>query len=215
VRLLAATGNSQLAFLERLSLEKDINWTRVELFHLDEYVGIGQDHPASFARYIRQRVIEPLGIRRFHLIDGLAEPSEVVQTLTREIRRAPIDIAFAGIGENGHLAFNDPPADFETQEAYAVVKLDRKCREQQVGEGWFPSIDAVPSTAISITVPQLMQAHQIVCVVPDERKAKAVRDVLERPVSPAVPASILQRHPHATVFLDSASSSLLKKENAS
>ena len=210
VRLLAATGASQMVFLSRLVSESGIDWDRVELFHLDEYVGFGEDHPASFARYIRERIIQPAGIQKFHLLDGAADPESVVREMSEEITRAPIHLAFAGIGENGHLAFNDPPADFDTQQAYSVVKLDTKCRQQQVGEGWFTSLAEVPQSAISITVPQLLKSEEIICVVPDGRKAEAVQAALQGPVTPDVPASALQGHAAAAIFLDSASSRFLQ-----
>ena len=202
VRLLAATGASQLQFLQHLVQHPGIAWDRVELFHLDEYIGIGESHPASFARYIRERLIEPTGIRRYLLLDGTGDPAAVAAEASQALRRAPIHLAFAGIGENAHLAFNDPPADFKSQEAYAIVPLDERCRQQQVGEGWFASLDDVPRTALSITVPQLLQACEVVSVVPDARKAEAVRAALQGPVTPDVPASALQNHPATHVFLD-------------
>ena len=209
IRLLAATGSSQLAFLGYLVSKPGIDWNRVELFHLDEYVGIGEDHPASFSRYIRERIIGPAGIKKFHLLDGKADPETVVDQVSEEITRAPVHLAFAGIGENGHLAFNDPPADFESKQAYAVLPLDLKCRRQQVGEGWFKSLEEVPCSAISITIPQLLKTGEIICVVPDERKSEAVGAALEGPVTPGVPASALQKHANTTIFLDSRSSRLL------
>ncbi|MGI8961484.1 MAG: glucosamine-6-phosphate deaminase [Bryobacteraceae bacterium] len=212
VRLLAATGASQLEFLEHLTSSTSIDWRRVELFHLDEYVGIGPDHPASFARYIKERIIDRTGIERYHLIDGTREPHQVATEMGREINVAPIDLAFAGIGENGHLAFNDPPADFEAREAYLVVELDEACRKQQVGEGWFASVQEVPSRAISISIPQLLKAKEILCIVPDRRKAPAVKASLEGPMSPMAPASALRVHPKTTIFLDADSASLLNRE---
>lgn len=209
VRLLAATGASQIEFLDRLVSQRDLDWSRIELFHLDEYIGIGQDHPASFARYMRERFIEPAGIGKFHLLDGAGDPQQTIAEISREIRRAPIHLAFAGIGENGHLAFNDPPANFETDVAYAAVKLDERCRRQQLGEGWFANLNAVPRTAISITVSQLLKSEEIICVVPDRRKAEAVRAALHGPVTPDVPASALQRHSATQIFLDNESASLL------
>jgi glucosamine-6-phosphate deaminase len=212
VRLLAATGASQFEFLERLTSYAFLDWRRVELFHLDEYVGIGADHPASFARYIKERIINRTGIERYHLLDGTRDPHQVATEMGREINSAPVDIAFAGIGENGHLAFNDPPADFEAREAYLVVELDEACRKQQVGEGWFASIEEVPSQAISISIPQLLRAKEILCIVPDRRKAPAVKACLEGPMSPMAPASALRVHPNTTIFLDADSASLLSPE---
>lgn len=211
VRLLAATGASQIEFLDLLTGNRDLDWARIELFHLDEYVGLDMNHPASFARYIQQRIIDRTGIARYHLLDGARDPREVVDRISHEITRAPIDLAFAGIGENGHLAFNDPPADFETEQPYLIVSLDQACREQQVGEGWFASIEEVPKQAISISIPQLLQAKEILCIVPDQRKAAAVKACLEGPMSPSSPASALRAHPNTTIFLDADSASLLDR----
>jgi glucosamine-6-phosphate deaminase len=212
VRLLAATGASQIEFLERFTANPDLDWTRVELFHLDEYVGLGIDHPASFARYIKERIIDRTGITSYHLLDGRRDPEEMLAEINREITKAPIDLAFVGIGENGHLAFNDPPADFETDKPYLLVELDRACREQQVGEGWFRSVDEVPKQALSISIPQLLKSREILCVVPDRRKAAAVRACLEGPLSASAPASALRAHPNTTIFLDADSASLLSRE---
>ena len=202
VQLLAATGASQLEFLEQLGAEKGIDWARVELFHLDEYVGLPATHPASFAKYIYERIIQPFGIVKYHLLDGARDPHQVASEGGQAIASAPIDLAFCGIGENAHLAFNDPPADFETDEPYLVVNLDEACRRQQVGEGWFATLDAVPKQALSISIRQLMKANEIICVVPDARKAKAVAMCLHGPVVPEAPASILRVHPNATIYLD-------------
>lgn len=201
-RILVATGNSQLQFLGYLTTEPGIDWTRVELFHLDEYVGIDEDHPASFARYIREKVIGPTSITRYHLLDGLADAWELINRVGCALSASPIDLAFAGIGENGHLAFNDPPADFETQEPYLVVTLDERCRLQQVGEGWFASLSEVPKQALSISIQQLLKAAEIISVVPDSRKAKAVAACLDGEISPQAPASALRLHPNAWFYLD-------------
>ena len=209
VRFLAATGASQLDFLSALRKQPGVDWTRVELFHLDEYVGIGNDHPASFARYIKERIIEPLGILNYHLLDGLRDPQELARQMSSELASAPVQLAFCGIGENGHLAFNDPPADFEAADPYIIVELDEACRRQQVGEGWFSSLDEVPKRALSISIPWLLKAGEILCIVPDRRKAKVVKACLEGPVSPLAPASILRVHPSAHVFLDTDSAALL------
>lgn len=210
-RIIAATGASQFEFLQALVGHPEIDWSKVEMFHLDEYIGLPITHPASFRKYLRERFIEPAGLTNYHLIDGQADPQEVCRDLGKKIAAAPIDIAFVGIGENGHLAFNDPPADFETEEPYLVVNLDEACRRQQLGEGWFPTFDDVPKQAISMSVKQIMKSRQIVCVVPDARKAQAVRDCLEGPIDPAYPASILRRHDQAVIYLDPASAGLLKK----
>lgn len=211
VRLIAATGASQMLFLEQLAREASVDWSRIELFHLDEYVGLGSDHPASFARYIRERVIEPLGITRYHLLDGTRDPAEVIAEANAAIRTARPDIAFVGIGENGHLAFNDPPADFETDQPYLKVELDRACRQQQVNEGWFPMLDAVPRHAISMSVHQILQSREIICLVPGPQKASAVRSALEGPICPEVPASALQKHAHVSMFLDADAASQLTR----
>jgi glucosamine-6-phosphate deaminase len=213
-RILAATGASQFEFLAALTSRPDVDWSRVEMFHLDEYVGIPPSHPASFQKYLKERLIEPTGIARYHLLDGGRDPREVCARVGREIQSAPIDCAFVGIGENGHLAFNDPPADFETTEPYLIVELDEACRRQQVGEGWFRTFEDVPSKAISISIRQILASREIVCVVPDLRKAEAVRNCLAGPVTPTAPASILQTHPDTTVYLDTASASLLPRDAA-
>ena len=208
-RVIGATGNSQLAFLRELTTSSRVDWSKVELFHLDEYVGIAADHPASFRRILREHFVDRTGIPTFHALDGDGDVDAVRRTVGAALARAPIDVAFVGIGENSHLAFNDPPADFETTEPYLVVTLDEACRRQQVGEGWFASLDDVPRRAISMSVRQILASREIIVVVPDERKAVAVKHTLQGPVTPAVPASILQEHPNATLYLDRASASLL------
>lgn len=209
-RIVAATGASQIAFLGALVREPGVEWDKVEMFHLDEYIGLPIEHPASFRKYLRERLIEPAGITRHHLLDGERDPAAVCREVGALIREEPVDVALVGIGENGHLAFNDPPADFETDAPYLVVRLDQKCRQQQVGEGWFGALADVPETAISMSVKQILAAKSIVCVVPDRRKAEAVRASLEGPVDPMTPASILQRHHDITIYLDRESASLLK-----
>jgi glucosamine-6-phosphate deaminase len=213
-RIIAATGASQFAFLAALITLPGIDWGAVELFHLDEYVGLPASHPASFRRYLLERLIRPTGISRYHFLDGEGDPCVVCQRVGAELAASPVDIAFVGIGENGHLAFNDPPADFQTEEPYLVVNLDEACRRQQVGEGWFRSLDEVPNQAISMSIQQIMKASRILCIVPDQRKAAAVKSCLEGPVSPLAPASILQTHPNSTVFLDTESASLLTTKSA-
>jgi len=211
-RIIAATGMSQFEFLNALTETPRVDWTKIEMFHLDEYVGLPATHPASFRKYLLERLIEPAGITRYHLLDGEADPAEVCSRVGEEISAAPIDVAFIGVGENGHLAFNDPPADFETDEPYIVVDLDEACRRQQVGEGWFAGLDDVPRRAISMTVKQILKAREIICVVPDARKAEAVRNCFENEISPQFPASILRTHDNTTVYLDTESSSLLNPE---
>jgi len=206
-RVIAATGNSQLAFLRHLVRSTRVDWSRVELFHLDEYVGLAADHPASFRRVLREHLVDPTGIPTFHALNGEGDVDAVRRTVGAAIARAPIDVAFVGIGENTHLAFNDPPADFATAEPYLVVALDEACRRQQVGEGWFATIDDVPTRAISMSVRQILAAREILAMVPDERKAAAVAAVLTGPITPDVPASILRTHERTTLYLDAASAS--------
>jgi glucosamine-6-phosphate deaminase len=211
-RIVVATGASQLAFLEALTAEPDIAWEHVELFHLDEYVGITADHPASFRKYLQERLIAKTGITRYHLLDSERDPLAVAERVGRLLTAAPIDVTFAGIGENAHLAFNDPPADFTTERPYIVVTLDDACRRQQVGEGWFRAIEEVPGTALSMSVRQIVSAREMICVVPDARKAEAVQAAVEGPVTPEVPASILQTHPNVTLYLDVPSAARLSPE---
>jgi len=208
-RIIVATGASQLDFLDALAGAKTIDWQLVEMFHLDEYVGLPISHPASFRKYLLERLIRKVGIRKYHLLDGDGDTSHVVGSVGKALREAPVDVAFAGIGENGHLAFNDPPADFETEDPYLIVDLDEACVRQQVGEGWFANISEVPRQAISMSVRQLLKAREIICVVPDERKAPAVKLCFEGEISPMAPASILRTHPAATIYLDRKSASLL------
>lgn len=214
-RLIAATGASQFEFLAALTSLPRLDWSRVEMFHLDEYVGLPADHPASFRKYLKERLIAPAGIVNYHLLDGETDPQGVAESVGRALAAAPVDVAFVGIGENGHLAFNDPPADFATEAPYLIVGLDEACRRQQVGEGWFASLDEVPARAISMSVRQILKAREIFCVVPDARKARAVRASLEDEISPLVPASILRTHPRATIFLDRDSAALLRPETIS
>ena len=209
VRIIAATGASQFKFLESLTSTPDIDWSKVEMFHLDEYVGLPVTHPASFRKYLLERLIHRAGIENYHLLDGERDVVGVCERTGTLISQAPIDVAFVGIGENGHLAFNDPAADFQTEKPYLVVNLDEACRCQQVGEGWFKNMDEVPKQAISMSIRQIMKAKKILCIVPDLRKALAVKNCLEGAVTPDAPASILQQHPDVTVYLDIASASLL------
>jgi len=208
-RIVAATGASQFGFLEALTAAPDIDWTRVEMFHLDEYVGLSIHHPASFRKYLLERLVRKTGLTRYHLLDGEHDAARAADEVGRAIGSAPVDVAFVGIGENGHLAFNDPPADFATEQPYLIVALDEACRRQQVGEGWFASIADVPSHAISMSVRQILRSREIICIVPDARKAQAVKACLAGEVSPMAPASILQTHANATVYLDQESAALL------
>jgi glucosamine-6-phosphate deaminase len=210
-RIIAATGASQFEFLAALVSIPDVPWDRVELFHLDEYIGLSADHPASFRRYLRERLIEPARIGTVHLLDGEQDPHAVCARIGALLAAAPVDVAFVGIGENAHLAFNDPPADFDTREPYIVVSLDEACRRQQVGEGWFSEIASVPTQAISMSCRQILASRRILCIAPDARKAEAVRATVEGPVTPHVPASILQTHDDVTLYLDVDSASKLQQ----
>jgi glucosamine-6-phosphate deaminase len=209
-RVIAATGTSQLEFLDALTNIRGINWKQVELFHLDEYIGLPSNHPASFRKYIQEHLIDTTGITNYRLLDGTTDPSEVIRDVNAAISRSPIDIAFTGIGENGHLAFNDPPADFQAEEPYIIVELDAACRQQQVGEGWFASLSDVPARAISMSIRQVLKAKEILCIVPDARKARAIQACFEGEISAMAPASILRTHSNTTIYLDRQSSALLK-----
>jgi glucosamine-6-phosphate deaminase len=209
--IILATGASQVEMLSALVAASGIEWDRVTAFHLDEYIGMPASHPASFRRYLKERFVDclPTPPAAFHFIDGQSDPEAECRRLGQIIAATPIDVAFIGIGENGHLAFNDPPADFDTTEPYRVVDLDEACRRQQLGEGWFGTLEEVPRRAISMSIRQILLSHAIICTVPDGRKAEAVRRAIEGPVTPAVPASILQQHPRATLYLDRDSAGLL------
>jgi glucosamine-6-phosphate deaminase len=209
-RVVAATGASQFEFLDALTTAPDVDWDRTTFFHLDEYVGLPASHPASFRRYLKERLADRVHPGTFHFIEGdRPDPEAEARRVGELIRAAEIDVAFVGIGENGHLAFNDPPADFATDAPYLVVRLDEACRRQQLGEGWFARLEEVPQRAISMSIRQILKARRILCVVPDARKARAVRDCLTGDVSPLRPASALQRHPATTVYLDVNSAALL------
>jgi glucosamine-6-phosphate deaminase len=208
-RIIAATGASQFEFLDALTAMPDIDWKQVEMFHLDEYIGLPLSHPASFRSYLLKRLINKVGITHYHLLDGERDPASVAREVGSKLASAPIDVAFVGIGENGHLAFNDPPADFETEDPYLVVHLDDACRRQQMGEGWFATLADVPRTALSMSVRQILKAQEIICIVPDARKARAVAACFEGEISRNAPASILRTHPRCTVYLDNESAALL------
>jgi glucosamine-6-phosphate deaminase len=209
--IIVATGSSQFEMLEALTKEPDIRWDKVIAFHLDEYVGLQITHPASFRGYLWQRFASrlPLPLAAFHYVNAETNPQGECDRLGTIIKAHPIDVAFIGIGENAHIAFNDPPADFATESPYIVVNLDDACRQQQFGEGWFPTFDDVPQKAISMSVRQIMKSKSIVCTVPDERKARAVQTSVEGPITPVVPASVLQRHENLTLYVDQAAASLL------
>lgn len=210
VNIILATGASQFEMLSHL-VEKDIQWSKVNVFHLDEYVGMPETHPASFRRYLRERFVTKVReLKSFVPVVGDApDPFLECQRLGAMLSGKNISLACIGIGENGHIAFNDPPADFETEQPYIVVKLDEACRRLQLGEGWFASIDEVPERAISMSVRQILKCNKIVCTVPDLRKAQAVKGAVRGPVSNLLPASILQRHPSCDLVLDTHSASLL------
>lgn len=208
-RIIAATGASQFSFLKDLTAAPGINWQKVEMFHLDEYVGLPITHGASFRKYLLERLIKPVSMGRYHLLDAETDAAATCKKVGAELSSAPIDVAFVGIGENGHLAFNDPPADFKTEEPYIVVNLDEPCRQQQVGEGWFADMSKVPKQAISMSIRQILKTKKIICIVPDQRKAAAVKACLEGEISPMAPASILRTHADVTLFLDTKSASML------
>ena len=211
VNLVVATGASQFEMMQNLVTQQEIDWQRVTGFHLDEYLGVPFTHPASFRGYLWKRFASqlPVPLRAFHYINGEGDAQAECDRMGQLLRAHPIDVALVGIGENGHLAFNDPPANFKTEEPYLIVDLDEACRRQQLGEGWFPTFDDVPTQAISMSIRQIMQSRHIVCTVPDERKAEAVKNSLQGPVTNMVPASILQQHPQIDVFLDKPAASRL------
>jgi glucosamine-6-phosphate deaminase len=209
-RIVVATGASQFETLARFTSEPGIDWARVDGFHLDEYIGLSRDHPASFCGYLRDRFVSRVPIGSFHYLDGLGVPHQVIAQANEAFEAAPIDLALIGIGENGHLAFNDPPADFDTKASYHVVTLDHACRMQQVGEGWFGNLNEVPTQAYSMTVSAILSCLRIVCSVPDLRKADAVRNSIEGPVTPHVPGSILRQHSSVALMLDQSSASKLE-----
>lgn len=209
--IILATGASQFEVLHHLVNHPGVDWSHVTMFHLDEYVGITEEHPASFRKYLMERFIRKVPmLLSYHMIDGSRlEPVEECRRLNRIISKHHIDVALVGIGENGHLAFNDPPADFDTDDPYILVELDEKCREQQLDEGWFETLEEVPERAITMSIKQIMKTGHVICSVPDKRKAEAVRNCLENPVSSLYPASVLREHPDCSLFLDRDSASLL------
>jgi glucosamine-6-phosphate deaminase len=207
--IIAASGAAHFEFLEALVASPSVDWSKTTFFHLDEYVGLPESHPASFRRYLKERIVDRTHPGTFHFVKGDAPvPVAECRRLGDLITANRVDVAFVGIGENGHLAFNDPPADFLTDQSFLVVQLDEACRRQQVGEGWFSSIEEVPPQAITMSIPQILKSKTILCIVPDLRKAKAVRDCLELEISAWRPASVLRRHPNTILYLDSESASL-------
>jgi len=209
--IILATGTSQIEMLKNLVTTDGIDWSKVTMFHLDEYIALGANHPASFRKFLKERFVDKVpGLKAVHFVNGDADdPQAECQRVNSVITTHPIDVAMIGIGENGHLAFNDPPADFKTEEPYLVVELDEKCRKQQLGEGWFETLEQVPRRAISMSIRQIMKSKCLIVTVPDERKAEAVKNALEGKVTPTCPASILQQHGNCKIFLDAEAASLL------
>lgn len=211
-RIILSTGASQFTTLEALVKEK-IDWSRVEMFHLDEYVNLPQSHPASFVKYLKERFVEKTGgLKAVHFVDTTEGTQSIIKKLTEELEEAPIDVGLIGIGENAHIAFNDPPADFENPASYIVVKLDEACRLQQLGEGWFPTLEDVPKQAVSMTVSRILKCEHIISAVPYSVKADAIQKTLEQDVNPMVPATVLKTHKHVTVFADQDSVSKVSGE---
>ena len=211
--IIVATGASQFDTLNTLTSETGIDWSKVTAFHLDEYLGMDSKHPASFVKYLQERFAQKVPLKTMHFINGVApDPHAETKRLDQLIGAIEIDLALIGIGENGHIAFNDPPADFETEKPYLIVDLDEACRQQQLGEGWFPNLPSVPKQAISMSVRQILKAKQLIVSVPDKRKAKAVGAAIDGPLSNRCPASILREHNQCTLFLDEASASDLHKQ---
>ena len=210
-RILLSTGASQFPFFEEF-VKEDIDWSLVEMFHLDEYVGISEEHPASFKRYLLDRFVNKVNPGKANLINGLADPEKTIAELTALLDEAPIDLGLIGIGENGHIAFNDPPADFDDERAYKVVTLDERCLLQQVGEGWFKNVDETYKQAISMTCKRIMACKSIISVVPYKVKAEAIYNTLTRELTPEVPATLLKEHGDCTVYCDADSASMLSAE---
>lgn len=208
--IILATGASQFEMLSAL-IEEEINWSKITVFHLDEYIGIPLSHPASFRKYLKERFVDKVSVKQFHYIDGEADSSIEIGRLNELIEEHHIDVAFIGIGENGHLAFNDPPADFKTTVPYLEVELDRDCRQQQFNEGWFPSVEEVPERAISMSVNHILKSTSIICTVPGERKAEAIKNTLENSISENVPATALKSHESVFLYLDRNSASSLPR----
>jgi glucosamine-6-phosphate deaminase len=211
-RIIGASAASQFEFLDALIATLHVDWSRVELFHLDEYIGLPMTHPASFCKFLQDRLISKTGITHYHLLNGEDNPADVIRRTSAAISSAPIDVAFVGIGENGHLAFNDPPADFDTDEPYIIVSLDDACRRQQVGEGWFPTFDSVPTRAISMSVRQVLKSKEILAIVPGPKKAEAIHNCFDGPVTNMAPSSILRTHSNTTIYLDKDSAAQLNPQ---
>jgi len=208
-RLLLSTGASQLTTINAL-LEEPVDWSKVEMFHLDEYIDLPLDHPASFIKYLQERFVDKIPLGKAHFVDTSGDVDAMIADLTREIRKRPIDVALIGIGENAHIAFNDPPADFDSDEAFIVVTLAESCRRQQLGEGWFKTLADVPTHAVTITVRQILKSKHIISAVPYKVKAQAVYDTLTAPdITNMIPSTILRNHADATIYVDRDSASML------
>ena len=210
-RILLSTGASQFPFFEEF-IKEDIDWSKVEMFHLDEYVGISKDHHASFNKYLTERFVSKVPLKKANLINGEDNPEETIARLTALLSECPVDVGLIGIGENAHIAFNDPPADFYDTRAYKVVTLDQRCLQQQIGEGWFKNVDETYKQAISMTCPQIMKCKSIISVVPYKVKAEAIYNTLTRDLTPEVPATLLKQHLDCTVYCDADSASMLTEE---
>ena len=210
-RILLSTGASQFPFFTEF-VKQPIDWSKVEMFHLDEYVGISENHPASFKRYLLDRFVNVVHPGYYYLINGEKDPEETIAELTAILNEKPVDVGLIGIGENAHIAFNDPPADFDDPRAYKVVTLDDRCLQQQIGEGWFKTVEETYKQAISMTCSQIMKCRHILCDVPYKVKAEAIYNTLSREVTPEVPATLMKRHADCTVYTDADSSALLTQE---
>jgi len=208
-RLLLSTGASQFATLSALA-EEPLPWDKVEMFHLDEYIGLSREHPASFIKYLQERFVDKVRPGKVYFIDTSGDIGELIDRLTDEIRRRPIDVGLIGVGENAHIAFNDPPADFDSEEAFIIVNLAESCRRQQYGEGWFPALENVPTQAVTITVKQILKCRHIISAVPFEVKAQAVHDLLTAPdITPMIPATAFRKHDDVTLYIDRDSASMV------
>ncbi len=210
-RLILSTGASQFTTLSAL-INLDVDWSKVEMFHLDEYIGIDESHPASFVKYLKERFVSKVNLKAAHFVDVSEGVDNIIAKLTAELDESPVDVGLIGIGENGHIAFNDPPADFDTQASYKVVNLDEKCRNQQLGEGWFPTIDDVPKQAISMTVSRILKCRHIVSAVPYKVKAQAIHDTLTNDVTNMVPATAFKTHDDVSLCIDADSASMIDIE---
>ena len=208
-RIVLSTGASQFDMFEAL-VEEDVDWSKVDMFHLDEYIALPITHKASFRKYLQERFVDRVSLRSVNYVDTEGDINNAIAAISEKLTEKPVDIGLIGIGENGHIAFNDPPADFGTEACYIVVDLDDNCKRQQVREGWFPTPDDVPKQAVSMTVHRIMMCRSVISVVPHEVKAKAVAATLSTPVCPEVPATMLKMHPDWSLYLDKNSASLIK-----